>query len=205
MTKLKRLLKKNKITLIVELLYNDPDLAELVQRLGADAILLDSLDGSDRVLNKLWIPAGLNLGSDTEINISELEPFDFVNFNISRLEEIKDFPKTKIVSVSDNYSIDSLMNIDDAAQAIDATIVPLTQGVKNLLVGDLQNYISIVISANLPVVIPTQRSIKPSEVAIISDAGAKGIILTKTVLGESARTYEKSIQAFRAAVDDLGA
>lgn len=204
MTKLRRLLKKNQITLIVELEYNDPNLAELAQRHGADAVLLDSIEGSNQVLNKLWIPVGLNLKNDAEVEKSDLEPFDFVNFDIRKLDEVKDFDKTKIVSVADDYSIDSLMSIENDVEAIDATIVPMTQGVRNLLVGDLQNYISIIISADLPVVIPTQRSIKPSEVAIIWDAGAKGIILTKTVLGKSTRSFEKAIQEFRAAVDDLG-
>ncbi len=75
---------------------------------------------------------------------------------------------------------------------------------KELVIGDLQNYIAIALSSNLPVIIPTQRHIKPSEVAIVWDTGIKGLMLTRVVLGETAKTLEKAVREYRIAIDDLG-
>ena len=95
------------------------------------------------------------------------------------------------------------MGLDDKVEAIDAAIVPVTDRLKNLEIGDLQNYISVIISSSLPVLIPTDRMIKPSEVSIVWDAGAKGLILTSRVLGETTKSLERNLKEYRIAADDL--
>jgi hypothetical protein len=70
-------------------------------------------------------------------------------------------------------------------------------------VGDLQQYIGIVISAGLPVIIPTDLAIKPSEVAILWDTGAKAVLMTPKALGKNPKAVENNVRQFRIAVDDL--
>ncbi|NQU16675.1 MAG: hypothetical protein HQ564_01310 [Candidatus Saganbacteria bacterium] len=204
MSKLRRLLHNNPISLIVNLWENNPESAKLAENAGADALMINDLDNAEQICKSVKIPTGIVLRDARRINKRALQGLDFINFEMEHSPQFKNVPHTRILMLDEKFSIDSLLNLSDKAEAIDAAIVPLTQGVKDLVVGDLQNYISIIISADLPVLIPTQRSIKPSEVAIIWDAGAKGIILTKTVLGNTARSFEKTIREFRIAVDDLG-
>ena len=205
-TKLRRLLHNNPITLIVSLWENDPQLAKLAEDSGADALMLNELEKADLVCKNVRIPTGISLKTDkiTKKHQKQLKSFDFVNFSIEHLHHFKGFSSTRVAALNENYSIDHLMGIEEKAEVLDAAIVPIKQGVKGLMVGDLQNYISIIISSDIPVIIPTQRDIKPSEVAIIHDAGARGIILTKAVLGATPRSFEKSIREFRIAADDLG-
>jgi hypothetical protein len=54
------------------------------------------------------------------------------------------------------------------------------------------------------VIVPTQRSIRTSEVAIIADTGAKGLMLTPVVTGTIPKHVEKAVREYRIAVDDLG-
>jgi len=93
--------------------------------------------------------------------------------------------------------------MDEKIDAIDAAIIPPNQLGKELIVGDLQNYIAIAMSSNIPVMVPTQRSIKPSEIPIIWDTGAKGLILTKVVLGDNIKSFTKAVSEYRIAVDDI--
>jgi hypothetical protein len=55
----------------------------------------------------------------------------------------------------------------------------------------------------VPVIIPTQLSIRPSEVAIIVDAEAKGLLLTPVVLGTAPTHIEKNVREYKAAVNEL--
>ncbi|MFH1347804.1 MAG: hypothetical protein ABIH22_03850 [Candidatus Margulisiibacteriota bacterium] len=223
MPKLVKLLEKNKMTLIVSLPKNDPALAQAAIKGGADALqlhlhvrgigglkseksnLADILELSD-------IPVGIAPGNKNQSTQKEIQEmiamgFDFINLKRENLPSYYSKVKgvSKILGLGSRFTIDLVLGIGKyGADALDAAIIPTSEQGKNLVVGDLQNYISIVISAGIPVIIPTQRSIRPSEVAIISDTEAKGLMLTPVVIGTSANNIEKSVREFRVAVDDLG-
>lgn len=209
MSKLLNLLKKNKMTLIVQLAENTPDAARAAEAGGAEALLIEKSEKQEEILKAVKIPIGLDLSQEVKLTEKELkacEKFDFIDFHFEVLPIIAKQVKTgRVLALNENYTLDKLLGVESVgAQAIDAAIVPLSQGMRELMVGDLQNYITIALSSNLPVIIPTQRSIKPSEVAIISDTGAKGLLLTREVLGENLKTLEKALKEYRVAVDDLG-
>lgn len=209
MSKLLNLLKKNKMTLIVQLAENTPDAARAAEAGGAEALLIEKSERQEEILKAVKIPIGLGLSQEAKLTEKELkahEKFDFINFHFEVLPIIAKQVKTgRVLALNENYTLDKLLGVESVgAQAIDAAIVPLSQGMRELMVGDLQNYITIALSSNLPVIIPTQRSIKPSEVAIISDTGAKGLLLTREVLGDNLKSLEKALKEYRVAVDDLG-
>ncbi|OGC30407.1 hypothetical protein A2232_01830 [candidate division WOR-1 bacterium RIFOXYA2_FULL_46_56] len=194
------------MTLIVQLWETNPQLAEIAEQNGADAILVNGLEGADEILGRVSIPVGVNLNPDEKLNkktVAALSDFDFVNFGLKQVENFKDIKITRLAALGGEFSFDSLMGLDDKVEAIDAAIVPVTDRLKNLEIGDLQNYISVIISSSLPVLIPTDRMIKPSEVSIVWDAGAKGLILTSRVLGETTKSLERNLKEYRIAADDL--
>jgi len=209
MSKLLNLLKKNKMTLIVQLAEDTVDAARAAEAGGAEALLIEKSEKQEEILKAVKIPVGLDLSQEAKLTEKELkayEKFDFINFHFEVLPIIAKQVKTgRVLALNENYTLDKLLGVESVgAQAIDAAIVPLSQGMRELVVGDLQNYIAIALSSNLPVIIPTQRSIKPSEVAIIADTGARGLLLTREVLGENLKTLEKALKEYRVAVDDLG-
>jgi putative N-acetylmannosamine-6-phosphate epimerase len=205
MSKLLEMLSKKKMTLIVQLPENNIEMAKAAEAAGADALIINN----GEIIKGIKIPIGIDLSSQGKLDEKELkkyEKFDFINFHFDSLTAISKRIKTgKIIALSNSYTLDKVIGVENiGAQAIDAAIVPLSQASRDLVVGDLQNYIAIAISSGLPVIIPTQRTIKPSEVAIIADTGAKGLLLTKVVLGDSVKSIEKAVKEYRLSVDDLG-
>ena len=214
MPKLVKLLNTNKMTLIVALPKNDPELAQAAIAGGADALQLqlDEKPALKEILRRAKIPVGLETGNKkqpTEKEIKDLVSlgFDFLNMKRDHLPDYYSRLKgvAKVMGLGNRFTIDLVLGVGEhGAQALDAAIIPVAEHGQELVVGDLQNYISIVISAGIPVIIPTQRSIKPSEVAIIADTDAKGLLLTPVVLGTTAKHIEQNVREFRVAVDDLG-
>ncbi|KAF0134667.1 MAG: hypothetical protein FD145_498 [Candidatus Saganbacteria bacterium] len=207
MSRLLDLLGKNKMTLIVELPENTIEMAKAAEQFGADALIVT--EHIPELVNSVEIPVGIDISKNEELEEGEVKSYskyDFINFHCNAMPSAsKKIKAGKIITLNDEYSLDKVINVEGlGAQAIDAAIIPISQGVHELVVGDLQNYISIAISSGIPVIIPTQRDLKPSEVAIIADTGAKGIILTSVVLGESIKTLEKAFKEYRIAADDIG-
>ena len=64
MTRLRQLLRKNKITLIVNLRNNDSQLAQMAEQDGADALMVSELERADEVYSNVSLPVGINLKTD---------------------------------------------------------------------------------------------------------------------------------------------
>jgi hypothetical protein len=223
MPRLVNLLNENKMTLIAALPKNDPEMAFAAAAAGADALQLhinisyfnsfyEEKENLEKIVKGVKIPVGIVPGQEVcadDKEMAELKKmgFDFINMDIDNVPSyiLRLKGLSKIFSLNSKFSLDKLMqNMDKGADIFDAAIVPRSGIGKELIIGDLQNYISIVLSAGVPVIIPTERSIRSSEVAIISDTGAKGLLLTSTVIGSTPKHIEKTVQEYRAAVDDLG-
>ena len=203
MSKLLKMLKEKPLTLIVHLPENKLELAQAAEAAGAEALLIDQGFDEEKVIQGVKIPVGVNAAD----KLSEENRYDFVIFPAGALGEFSKLKKIgRIASLDESYTLDKLMQVNEKEiDAVDAAIIPLHQFGKELVVGDLQNYIAITLStAKLPVIIPTQRNIKPSEVAIIWDTGVKGLMLTRVVLGETAKSIGKAVKEYRIAIDDLG-
>ncbi|MBI5700946.1 hypothetical protein HZC34_03740 [Candidatus Saganbacteria bacterium] len=206
MSKLLKYLSEKPLTLIVNIPENNIEMANAAVQSGADVLVLNQGYDEEKILKASSVPVGLDV-NDAEIK--EIEKlldlkFDFINFHHQALDQYIKLKKAKIIALDENYTLDNLMQLSDKKiEAIDAAIIPISQSIKDLMVGDLQNYIAIALSSNIPVIIPTQRSIKPSEVPIIWDTGAKGLLLTKTVIGETAESIYKAVKEYRNAVDDI--
>jgi phosphoribosylanthranilate isomerase len=210
------------MTLIVALPENDPEMAEAAVRGGADTLQLhinishfktfyEEKKNLKEIMENTVIPVGIVPGLDVTADKDEMDEmkkmgFDFFNIDLEKVPPFMMKLKgiSKVLALNDQHTLDKLMASDHKADALDAAIIPASGKGKNLVVGDLQNYISIILSAGIPVIIPTQRNIRPSEVAIISDTGAKGLLLTSVVTGSSAKDIEKVVKEYRMAVDDLG-
>ncbi len=229
MSKLIEALKKNILTLIVSLPENSAELAKAAIDGGADAIkvhmnitheaagtqfrsLAEERAALEDILDLADVPVGIVPGEKVLPNEKEMEEmikmgFDFFDVKLRvilpwmlRVKEMG-----KIVALDKEYSMDKLIGIKDlGADGVEAAIVSASEYGKDLNVGDLQGFISIAISAGIPVVVPTQKSIRTSEVPIIADTGVKGLMIGAVVTGKTASSIKKATQAYRAAIDDLG-
>jgi len=223
MPRLIEMLNANKLTLITALAQNEPALAQAAVEGGTDALLLhvnvrefgDYISEKEKikgVLDVVDVPVGVVTGHKEQATHAEIEEMvkmgvDFFNIKIEYAPRfVPDLKKVaKVMALGSRFTIDVVLGVGRyGANAIDAAIIPSSEYGKELMVGDLQNYISIVMSAGIPVIVPTQRSIKSSEAAIIADTGAKGLMLTPIVTGKTAKGVKEKVQEFRVAVDDIG-
>jgi len=218
MPKLISLISTKKFTLVVEPAENDLDLAKAAQEAGADALqlmvssnLAVEMPYLIQIVKELKIPVGLVLGKDVALEDEDMrqiikQGFDFVNVGVQHLSPVVLGNKklSRILALDSRFSFDEVIELSKTSfEVIDAAIIPVSLKGKDLDVGDLQNYISIIISTGLPVIIPTQCKVRVSEVPILADAGAKGIILTQTILGKNSESTKKAVAEFRMAIDEL--
>ncbi|NQT30136.1 MAG: hypothetical protein HQ596_06165 [Candidatus Saganbacteria bacterium] len=223
MPKLIEMLKQNKMTLIVTLPQNSLELALAAKEGGADALMVniakEQIEGFEQEKKKLKaiiaqtkLPVGVSAGWEKLLDYGEVDQiiklgFDFMSMGLEHLSPALLGKKkiSKFLSLNSRYSLDDIVEISKGKfDALEAAVIPTASWGKDLVVYDLQNYISIVISAGLPVIIPTQLSIRPSETAIICDIGAKGLLLTPVVTGTSVKHIKQNTQEFRVAIDELG-
>jgi hypothetical protein len=210
MPKLVELLKKNKFTLIVDLPENQPELALAAIKGGADALQIGP-SNAEKLIKLSKLPVGIRVESAGQLTKEEVKKLvkagaDFINVKRDDLPEYFSSVRgvAKVLGLGNRFTVDLILGIgENGADALDAAIIPSEAQGKDLKVGDLQNYISIVIASGIPVIIPTQLAIRPSEVAILTDTEAKGLLLTPIVLGLTAEHIEKNVREFRAAVDEL--
>src|SRR3989338_7219426 len=162
------LLNEKQLTLVAEVGEWSLPFAKDGVAAGADAFIVSYFDGCEKILEDILIPCGISF--DSKIDKKDLqkykdiaEKFDFLAVG---LKDVKLFSKVniaKIANLNDKFNIDQLVSITEKeVQGINAAIIPSSQEGKDLLIGDLQNYIAIAISSNLPVIIPTQKNIKAS-------------------------------------------
>jgi len=221
-------LKKNKLTLIVSLPENSPELAIVAQEAGADAIKVhlnvhhdasgthfgtfaEEKESLIKIIKSVNIPVGIMPGADEVATESELEElknmgFDFLDIYVQHMpgwmSEVDGL--AKIVAIGERYDIERLMSLDRfGADAVEASIIPHEQYGKKLTIGDLQDYITIAVGSPLPVIVPTQKKIDPDEVPLIADSGVKGLMIGAIVTGKTPESIKNATRLFRKAIDSL--
>lgn len=223
------IIQNKPITLVVSLPENRADLAEAAVRGGADALKVHinikhqaagTLFGSfaeekerlEQILKVAKIPVGLVPGDEklpTEKEFQQISKagFDFIDI---RLAKIPSWMRHKngvalFGAIDPGYSLDDLTELSERGfDGIEAAVVPHEGYGDEVTVGDLQKYIDIVIACHLPVVVPSQRKINITDIAMLRDTGVKAIMIGAIVTGKSPQTVEYHTKFFRRAIDMLG-
>lgn len=141
-----------------------------------------------------------------EIKIKDVQKFSFLTlpFRSRKNQKLENIKLPFLLRLSTLYSLDDIVSMEKNTLAVlEADIVPKPGWGREMINADLQNYISIALASKAPVLVPTQRNILPSEVAILWDAGIKGIILTSEFLDNDIEQFEKKLQDFSAAIKEL--
>jgi len=213
MSRLVSLLSKEPLTLIVKLPENTVEMAEAAEASGAGAICLNYSEDKDTlrdIIDAVKIPVGMSLDENilTEVEMKDFKKlgFDFIDIPSNdapdHLLKIGGFGK--ILSLDPDYSEIDLTRLSD--RPIDglnaAVIMPEDLG-KDLTVGDLQQYITIAMSTTLPVIVPAQKSIRASEVPIIWDTGAKGIMIGENIVGDNVQSMKAVIKEYCSALETI--
>jgi len=208
-------MKKKPFSLIVRLAENNVSFAKAAVESGADALVMD-FDPSIKdkkefiaIIDSVKAPVGLKMGNgigESEVGALIKLGVDFLDINFKTAPQwmLKISGIGKIASLDPEYLIDDINRMTaHAFVGIDAAIIPKDMVGRDLTVGDLQQYITIALSTGLPVIVPTQKLIRASELPIIWDTGAKGLILDRTITGDRLPAFKAIIKGYRSVADSL--
>lgn len=220
---------KGGFTLMVSLPKNSPELARAAVDAGAQCLKVhinchhfasDTRFGSwneeKAVISEIKeickeIPLGLVTGEQTQPSRADLQEIASFGFDFWDLfcrytpPEFLGLPNMgKMVAIDSSWEpwlVKSLAQL--GVDVIESSIIPRDQYRGELNLEDLSRYARLARKSAMPILIPTQRAIKPSQVPYLRQAGAAGITIGAVVTGLEASTLAQTTKAFRQAIDAL--
>jgi hypothetical protein len=228
-TSFKQMLKENKMTLIVSLPENRVELAKAAIHAGVDAIKLhvnvehrasgnhftsveSYFDIFRRIRDEFSGPLGIVPGGSFEdIKQGEMEKLIGLGFNFysiyahhhpSWMLSLNKMDKT--FAISSDYNLNSIGNVGHlGVSALEASIIPGEQYGTPLTLKDVLAYNSLVQHVDVPVLVPSQRKLVPSDIPLLAKAGVKAVMLGAIVIGHTEDSIQTAITSFRKAIDLL--
>ena len=216
-------------TLMVSLPKNSPELARAAVEAGAQCLKVHinchhfasdtrfgSWDEEKAVISEIKeickeIPLGLVTGEQTQPSQADLEEISSFGFDFWDLfcrytpPEFLGLPNMgKMVAIDSSWEpwlVKSLAQL--GVDVIESSIIPRDQYRGELNLEDLSRYARLARKSVMPILIPTQRAIRPSQVPHLRQAGAAGITIGAVVTGLEAATLARTTKAFRQAIDAL--
>lgn len=216
-------LKKNRFSILVSPFNNDPKLVDIFIKNGINIIKFHINithpvsnfkfktweDEKENIMNIILENPNITVGlvpgyvkeNLEEINYFELESYiDFIDIFIDSFTIYYiNIPKNveKVVAVNRVLSKEELEVLDFFKfSAIEASIVNKSEYGLELTLDDILNYSKLINNSSIPVIIPTQKYIKPKDVKILYEIGAKGIVLGGISLSTNYEKLEKNLYEF---------
>jgi hypothetical protein len=226
----KELIEKGKFTLVASLPANNLDLAKAALAGGAQALKVHlnvwhrasgntfgDFKANRKFLEELitladQIPVGLVPGGEdafiSQDELAELEKMgiDFFSSYARHLPAFMMRSKrlSKMVAIDYAYTQNTLDAVRDSEiDVLEASIMSGDQYGSPLRYDDLLKYQDLVKKTAKPVLVPTQKKIRPPETADLFAAGCKAIMIGAVVMGEGPAACEKAAAAFRGEADAL--
>lgn len=220
---------KNNFTLMVSLPKNDPTLAEAAIKAGAQCLKVhvnchhfasDTRFGSwseeksviSEILSVMGdVPLGIVTGEATQPSPADLEEIcesgiDFWDlFCRYTPPEFLELPGLgRMVAIDSSWEpwlVESLGAL--GVNVIESSIIPRDLYRSELNLEDVARYRRLAQCSPMPILIPTQKAIKPEQVGSLKNAGAAGITIGAVVTGLEVDGLGEATAAFRAAIDEL--
>lgn len=216
-------------TLMVSLPKNSPELAQAAIDAGAQCLKVhvnchhfasDTRFGSwaeeKAVISEIKaicgdVPLGLVTGEQTQPSTDDLEEISNFGFDFWDLfcrytpPEYLDLPNMgRMVAIDSSWEpwlVKALGAL--GVNVIESSIIPRDQYRGGLNLEDLCRYERLARTSDMPILIPTQRAIRPEQVKYLKRAGAAGITIGAVVTGLENPGFKDAVSAFRWAIDDL--
>lgn len=222
------LLNEKKLTLIMSLPENKAALAKVAWDNGADVVkvhinvehrasktIFRSFDEEQEELRKILSvakgPTGIVLGGDLNSAAKDFTKvvdagFEFISLyaHHTPIEILESQRIIKMLAADNTYTIEEIENFGKVgADVFEASIIhPETYG-QALSVREILSYQCIVEKVKIPVVVPTQRKIHPSQLGVLARCGISGIMIGAVVTGNTEDSIGREVLKFRNAIDNM--
>ncbi len=221
------LFKIKKLALIMSLPRNDPDWCRAAFEAGADAVkvhinvthrasgtvfgrLSAERPALEAMLKTRTGPLGLVLGGSLEqAELDALEvralPFSFHSVYAHHMPAWALGSGVPLMAAcNDTYSLEEISRMPAVGcDVLEASVIPGGEYGQTLSMRDLIRYSILANAVSVPVVVPTQRAIRPDEVEALIRAGVKGLMIGAIVTGQEEATIARTVAAFRKAIDEV--
>ena len=212
---------------MVSIPRNDPEMGKAAEEAGADAIKMhiytkhpasQRLFGSlqkerkslEKVLSAVHLPVGIVPGAEKIASLKEMEelkemgidffdvfahhlPLDYLSLNLG-----------KMVCLDSRYSPSQVKEMAFCGvDVFEASIIPHEGYGKPVYFADLANWKALVEGVSVPVMVSTQRKIKPEEIGYLQEIGVRGVVIGVVVTGETTKGVYETTLRFRKAMDRL--
>lgn len=220
---------KSQFALMVSLPKNDPALAEAAVKAGAQCLKVhvnchhfasDTRFGSwseeksviAEILSVMGdVPLGIVTGEATQPSPQDLEEIcesgiDFWDlFCRFTPPEYLSLPKLgRMVAIDSSWEpwlVESLSEL--GVNVIESSIIPRDLYRGDLNLEDVARYRRLAKASAMPILIPTQKAVKPEQVGILHQCGAAGITIGAVVTGLEKQSLADATSAFRTAIDQI--
>ncbi|MCE1246654.1 MAG: hypothetical protein LWY06_08425 [Firmicutes bacterium] len=227
MNKFKTILEKE-FTLLVSLPVNTPEMAIAAAEGGADGLKVhinvehfasgtrfgsweEEKDNIRNIIKAVNIPVGLLPAADKCATRGEI--LEAQSIGVAFLDAFAHHMPVNLchvsgmgymLAVNQSYTPDMITGIDLAGvDAVEATLLTHEEYGKDLTAKDLSLYYNLARYTSKPVLIPTQKKIRPEEILDLHRAGAKGIIIGAVVTGRTPEGVKSTTKAFRDAIGNI--
>lgn len=214
--------------LMVSLPKNRPELALAAVEAGAEILKVhlnchhfasDTRFGSWKeekavlreILDAVKVPVGLVTGEEVQPAAQEWNEFRESGFDFWDLFARYTAPSCfdiaglgRMVAVDDSWTTEMVQDmVALGVDVFEASIIPRTSYRTPLNLVDLTRYKALARACGVPIMIPTQKAVQPSEVGWLRRAGAAGITIGAIVTGLEEAGLREATRRFRAAIDEL--
>lgn len=229
MARFLEILEQNKMTLVVSLPKNSLEMAKVAVANGAQAIkmhlnvhhrasgnqfgsLTQELEVVKSIIESVNVPVGLVPGgAEAFINVEELEVMEKLGVDFFSVYShhmplflSQSNKLTRMVAIDKPPCQLTLQGLGLAPfDVLEASIMPGDQYGTPLSFADIIAYAGLVQGVNKPVLIPTQKAIKPQEIAILSNIGVKAVMIGAVVTGQDLEGFGQVITDFAQAIAKL--
>ncbi|MGM9992635.1 MAG: hypothetical protein ACI376_07315 [Candidatus Bruticola sp.] len=220
----------SKFVLLVSLTQNDPNLARIALENGADAVKVHlncahfasgtnfgSWEQEAEKIAKVaevvrpHIPLGVVTGAEVVPDAHELSAirqfgFDFWDLFAHHLppEYLKWKELAHMSAVGPDWTPEFVQDLVSlGVDVIESSIIPRDLYRTRLTAADLCRYKRLVRSAGVPVIVPTQKKIRPDEVKYLQEVGVSGIAIGAVVTELGTAYLGEKVAAFRKAIDQI--
>ena len=219
------MLRAKKLTLIMSLPRNDPELARAAFEAGADVVkvhinvqhrasgngfrrLKEERPAIQEMLDHAAGPMGIVPGGSIEAVLLDIEevcsmPFAFLSLYAHHIPpRLIPPPIPLMAACSHGYTLDEAEGLQQCgASILEASIIPGEEYGQPLSMRDLLDYSALVRTSQLPVVVPTQRRIVPEDVPALMNTGIRGLMIGAIVTGNEISSIHSAVEAFRNAIE----
>lgn len=224
----RELLLEGRFPLVMSLPANDPRLAEAAWDNGADVVKVhvnvhhrasQNLFGGfeeqrgalDAMLSCARGPMGIVLGADCDTAERALgdavsHGFDFLSLYghhcAPSVLACKDI--SKMLAPDHTWQDWEIEALEEAgADILEASVMRPDSYGQPLSARELIRYRHLSRLSGLPMVVPTQRAIRPDQVRALRESGAAGIMIGAVVTGDDAEGIGSAVAAFRRSIDEM--